>query len=78
MSSIYFIFFGWRGGGGGGGVIPWRTLCTERILESKGNIQYYSKRAHLDMFRSHLRLSNTTVLKKKGTFFIDITMGSVR
>ena len=26
------------------------------------------------MFRSHLSLSNTTVLKKKGTFFIDITM----
>ena len=57
---------------------PWRTLCAERILGSKGNIQYYSKRAHLDMFRSHLSLSNTTVLKKKGTFFIDITMGSVR
>ena len=40
------------------------------LLESKGSIRYYIKRAHLDMFRSHLSLSNTSVcFKEKGHIF---------
>ena len=54
------------------------SFLTGHSLESKGSIRYYSKRTHFDMFRSHLSLSNTKVLKKKGTFFINITMDSIR
>ena len=54
------------------------SFLTGHSLESKGSTRYYSKRTHLDMFRSHLSLSNTKVLKKKGTFFINITMDSIR
>ena len=54
------------------------SFLTGHSLVSKGSIRYYSKRTHLDMFRSHLSLSNTKVLKKKGAFFINITMDSIR
>ena len=47
------------------------------ILESEGSILYYFKRAHLGLYLQK-SLSNNSVLKKKGTFFINITMGSIQ
>ena len=45
---------------------------SEHILESYGSVRYYCKWAHLDLLFKK-SLSNTSVLKKKGTFFIIIT-----